>query len=520
MLGADGQADGVLVDLLLGQFGVVQLAVGGGSRVDDQALHVGHVGQQGEDLQVVDELEGFLAAALDIKGKDGGAAVGEILLIQRVVGVIGQGRMVDLLDLGMVGQERDDLLGVLDVALDAQAQSLGALQQQECVERRDGGTGIAQQNGADVGDEGGGAGGIGKGDAVVAGVGGGDVGITAAGFPVEVAAVHDDAAQRGAVAADELGGGVDHDVCAVLDGADQIRSAEGVINDQRQAMLMGDGCDGVDVGDVAVGVAQGLQIDGLGVGLDGVLHLGQVVGVHEGGGDAELGQGVLQQVVAAAVDGLLGHDVVTGLCQSLDGVADGSSTGSGGQRSHAAFQRGDALLEDVLGGVGQAAIDVACVSQTEAVGGVLAVAEDVGRGLVDGHGAGIGGGIGLLLANVQLKGLEFIVRHVDCLSFCTNSIIFIYKKSRSLRSQDSAPGKKILTCFGALPARTHSSGGGQSTAVRPEFCPVCVHSPTTEVCMKQVFPNQRHRGALLSLNFPPSLWIGWLHYIPIYLDCQ
>ena len=40
VLGADGQADGVLVDLLLGQFSVVQLAVGGGSRVDDQALYV------------------------------------------------------------------------------------------------------------------------------------------------------------------------------------------------------------------------------------------------------------------------------------------------------------------------------------------------------------------------------------------------------------------------------------------------------------------------------------------------
>ena len=81
VFGADGQADGVLVDLLLGQFGVVQLAVGGGSRVDDQTLHVGHVGQQGEDLQVVDELEGLLAAALDMKGKDGGTAVGKILLI-------------------------------------------------------------------------------------------------------------------------------------------------------------------------------------------------------------------------------------------------------------------------------------------------------------------------------------------------------------------------------------------------------------------------------------------------------
>ena len=38
VLGADGQADGVLVDLLLGQLLIGQLAVSGGSRMDDQAL--------------------------------------------------------------------------------------------------------------------------------------------------------------------------------------------------------------------------------------------------------------------------------------------------------------------------------------------------------------------------------------------------------------------------------------------------------------------------------------------------
>ncbi len=46
VLGADGQADGVLIDLLLGQLLIVQLAVGGGGRVDDQALHVCNVCQQ------------------------------------------------------------------------------------------------------------------------------------------------------------------------------------------------------------------------------------------------------------------------------------------------------------------------------------------------------------------------------------------------------------------------------------------------------------------------------------------
>ena len=82
MLGADGQADGVLVDLLLGQLGIGQLAVGGGGRVDDKALPIRLVGQQRENLQVVDEGKGLLAAALDVKGKDGCAAVGEILLVR------------------------------------------------------------------------------------------------------------------------------------------------------------------------------------------------------------------------------------------------------------------------------------------------------------------------------------------------------------------------------------------------------------------------------------------------------
>ena len=246
---------------------------------------------------------------------------------------------------------------------------------------------------------------------MVAGVGVSNVAELTACLPVELAAVHDDAAQRGAVAADELGGGMDDDICAVLNGTDQVRGAEGVIDDQRQAVLVRDGCNGIDIGDIAVGVAQSFQIDGLGVGLDGILHLSQIVCIDKGSGDTELGQGVLQQVVAAAVDGLLSHDVVTSLCQCFDGVGDGSGTGGGCQSSHAALQRSDALLEHVLRGVGQAAVDVAGICQTKAVCCVLAVAEHIGSGLVNGHCTGIGCGIGLLLANVKLQGLKFIVRH-------------------------------------------------------------------------------------------------------------
>ena len=126
------------------------------------------------------------------------------------------------------------------------------------------------------------------------------------------------------------------------------------------------------------------------------------MGVHKGRGHAEGGQGVGQQIVAAAVDGLLGDNVVTGLGQGLNGVADGGRAGSRGQSGYAALKRRNALFQHVLGGVGQTTINITCVRQAEPGGGVGGVVEHIGSGLVDGHRAGIGGGIGLLLTDVKL----------------------------------------------------------------------------------------------------------------------
>ena len=80
---------------------------------------------------------------------------------------------------------------------------------------------------------------------------------------------------------------------------------------------------------------------------------------------------------------------------------------------------------------------------------------------------------------------------------------------------------------------THScTTRGPRTVHSQMFCPVTAHSPTAEVCMQQVVPNQLHIRALLSrktlshsstsrsFNFPSGLWICCLHYIPSYLVCQ
>lgn len=111
----------------------------------------------------------------------------------------------------------------------------------------------------------------------------------------------------------------------------------------------------------------------------------------------------------------------------------------------------------------------------------------------------------------------------------------MHKKSRSLTPFQCTGQKFRFSALAALPSHshTHSVCRGQCTALGPIFYPGGVHSPTTEVRVEQVFPDQRHFGALLStifpilydpgelgFNFPLGWWICCLDYIPIYPDCQ
>lgn len=152
MLGAGGQADGVRMDVLLLQLLCRALAVRGGSRMDNQRLYVCNICQNGENLQRINELLCFLFAALDVEGENGACTVREVLVVQFLILRV-QGCMVDGLNQRLLLEIFQNLLGVLYVTFYAQRQGFQTLQQQECVERRDGSAGIAQQNGANLGGE-------------------------------------------------------------------------------------------------------------------------------------------------------------------------------------------------------------------------------------------------------------------------------------------------------------------------------------------------------------------------------
>ena len=72
-----------------------------------------------------------------------------------------------------------------------------------------------------------------------------------------------------------------------------------------------------------------------------------------------------KQVVGTAVDSFGGDKMIAGLGEVLQGIGDGGGPGGDGQRGNASFECGNPAFKDVLGGVGQAAVDVARVGQVE-----------------------------------------------------------------------------------------------------------------------------------------------------------
>ena len=80
--------------------------------MNDQRLYVSNIGQQGEDLQAVNEPECLFLTALDLKGENRSAAIGEILLIQGMVRMVRQAGVVDLGDLRVLYQIFNDRLRV------------------------------------------------------------------------------------------------------------------------------------------------------------------------------------------------------------------------------------------------------------------------------------------------------------------------------------------------------------------------------------------------------------------------
>ena len=107
-----------------------------------------------------------------------------------------------------------------------------------------------------------------------------------------------------------------------------------------------------------------------------------------------------QQVVASSINGPGRYDMISLSGDVQKSICDGGCSRSQSQGSRSSFECRHALLENILGGIRQTAVDVACIFQTEACGCMGRVAEYIRCGLVDGDGPCTGSRIGLFLSCV------------------------------------------------------------------------------------------------------------------------
>ena len=114
--------------------------------------------------------------------------------------------------------------------------------------------------------------------------------------------------------ADPLGRRFNNDVSAMFDRpGDVAASTESVVNDQRDAILVGDVGDLLEVGHGETRITQRLDIERLGVGINGGTEGFRIVAIDELDVDAEARQRDLELIVGAAVEMAAADDVVAGL---------------------------------------------------------------------------------------------------------------------------------------------------------------------------------------------------------------
>ena len=214
-------------------------------------------------------------------------------------------RMNDAGHILAVGQVIGDGQGVAAVLPHPQRQGFDALDERVCVERRHWRAKVAQQRDPHlqyIGDRTNRLGGLGPDGAVVGRVGCVQRRLTArVGFPVEVAAIDDDAADRGPVAADILGRGIDHHGRSMVERTHEQRGSC-VVHDQRHAEGPADRCDFGDGECDQLRVRQRFGVIGSGAIVGGASERVGIIRIDEPRFDPLVLQCVGEQVPGAAIE--------------------------------------------------------------------------------------------------------------------------------------------------------------------------------------------------------------------------
>ena len=109
-----------------------------------------------------------------------------------------------------------------------------------------------------------------------------------------------------------------------------------------------------------------------------------------------------QQVITSSVNSFGCYNMIACTSDIFESISDGSGTRSDCQSCYPSFKSGYALFKNSLSGVGQTAVDVSRVLQSEACGCMGGVVKYIRGGLVNRNCAGICCRVCLFLSYMNL----------------------------------------------------------------------------------------------------------------------
>ena len=386
----DAETDEVRSDTGFDELFVAELTVRVACRVQHAAAGVGHVGHDADHLEAIHELDGLFTTALDAEREDAAReAALELLLGEFMVLVAFEAGVVDPSDLRVVLEELGAGESVFAVTRHAEMQGFETHVQEECVLRRLDGTEVAHELCSSLRDVGALAESLRVGEAVVTRIRFGETLETVVVcFPVKVAAIHNATADCHGVAVHVLGGGMGHDVNAVFNRAAKNRGREGVVDDHRNAVLVGDVGEALEVQNLAGGVCHRFAEEALGVRAEGLLDfLVASVLVHERAFDAELLHRHGEEVARTAINSGSADEVVAGFANVENGVEVCGLTGTREHGGDTTFESSDLVSDSVVRRVLQTGVEVTGGLQVEQVGHVVSGFVLERGALVDGEDA-------------------------------------------------------------------------------------------------------------------------------------
>src|SRR5579872_1427825 len=248
---------------------------------------IANVYQPNDQLKRI--VKGFagLKPALDPKSEQRGRAPIQVLLNERIVRAFGEPGIVDPGDARVFAQEICNFARVFDVALDPQCYSLDALQKQERIKWRQHRSHGSLVNTAGALDVGLGPETLSIDQPVIRRIWIIEGWETACMLrPWEAAAVNDRATERRTVTTKEFGQRMNRDVRSVLEGLQNDRGCDRVVNDKRHAVAMCNLCQRLDVANITCRVADGFCKHRLGVFVDQLFDRVRLVALGKTAGNA------------------------------------------------------------------------------------------------------------------------------------------------------------------------------------------------------------------------------------------